>query len=225
MWDRAELYATLDSSFTANPSAKRTTEYVPEVAALLPAARGERPLLVVVNRAGDIEKAIEWVEERNIPLPIFSGVAEGWRVATALAEADIPVIVGPILALPSRQSDRYDRAYSNAALLAEAGVRIAIRTGETENVRNLPFHAGFAAAYGLGREAALRAVTLTPAEIFGVAEDIGSIEVGKRANVFVADGDPFEPATQITHVFIDGYNVPLESRHTRLYDEFLQRSR
>jgi len=225
MWDRAELYATLDSSFAANPSAKRTTEYVPEVAALLPAARGERPLLVVVNRAGDIEKAIEWVEERNIPLPIFSGVAEGWRLATALAEADIPVIVGPILASPSRESDRYDRAYSNAALLAEAGVRIAIRTGETENVRNLPFHAGFAAAYGLGREAALRAVTLTPAEIFGVAEDIGSIEVGKRANVFVADGDPFEPATQIMHVFIDGYNVPLESRHTRLYDEFLQRSR
>lgn len=225
MWDRAVLYARLDSTFDADPSTKRTTEYVPEVAALLPAVRGERPLLIVVNRAADIEKAIAWVEKRDIPLPVFSGVAEGWRVASKLAEADIPCLVGPILTLPSRESDRYDRGYSNAALLAEAGVRIAIRTGETENVRNLPFHAGFAAAYGLGREAALRAVTLTPAEIFGVAEDIGSIEVGKRANVFVADGDPFEPATNIRYVFIDGYNVALESRHTKLYDEFLHRAR
>ena len=102
-------------------------------------------------------------------------------------------------------------------------MKVAIRTGESENVRNLPYNAGFAAAYGLGKEEALRAVTITPAEIFGVSDEIGSLEVGKKATLFVADGDPFETKTDIHHVFIDGYKVPMESRHTRLYDEFLNR--
>jgi imidazolonepropionase-like amidohydrolase len=100
---------------------------------------------------------------------------------------------------------------------------VAIRTGEADNTRNLPFHAGFAAAYGLGREEALRAVTLVPAEIVGVSDLVGSLEVGKKANLIVADGDPFETQTKINHVFIDGYMIPLENRQTRLNDEFLHR--
>jgi imidazolonepropionase-like amidohydrolase len=224
MWDRAELKARLDSVYAANPSTKRTTEYVPEVDALVPVVRGDRPLLIVVNRAHDIEKAIAWVEKRNIKLPVFSGVAEGWRVASQIAKANIPCVVGPVQAMPSRASDRYDRAYANAGLLHAAGVKIALRTGESENVRNLPYHAGFAAAYGLGKDEALKAVTINPADIFGVSEDIGSIDVGKKANLFVADGDPFETATNIKYLFINGYNIPMKSRQTDLYDEFLSRN-
>ena len=88
----------------------------------------------------------------------------------------------------------------------------------------IPFNAGFAAAYGMGKEEALKAVTIVPAEIFGVDDQLGSLEVGKIANVIVADGDLFETKTQFQHLFINGWKVPLESRHTLLYDEFLQRS-
>src|SRR5690606_20543751 len=119
--------------------------------------------------------------------------------------------------------DRYDRVYTNAGLMKKAGVKVAIRTVESENVRNLPFHAGFAAAYGLGKEEALKAVTIIPAEIFGVADKLGSLEPGKQATLFISDGDPFEPATQIKHLFINGWKIPLESRQTDLYQEFLHR--
>lgn len=125
--------------------------------------------------------------------------------------------------MPTRDSDPYDQAYRNAGLMQQAGVKVALRTSESANVRNLPFNAGFAATYGMGTEEALKAVTIIPAEIMGVSDQIGSIEVGKRANVFVSNGDPFEPATEIKYLFIDGWNVPLESRQTLLYEEFLNR--
>ena len=107
--------------------------------------------------------------------------------------------------------------------MQKAGIKVAIRTNETENVRNLPFNAGFAATYGMGVEEALKAITITPAEIFGVDEQLGSLEKGKVANLFVSDGDPFEMKTEIKHLFINGYKVPMESRHTLLYNEFLER--
>lgn len=225
LWDRAELYARIDSAYRAAPDEQRRPEYVPEVQALLPVLRGEHPLLVRVSAAPDIRSAIEWVEKRGLSdNVIFSGVEEGWRVADEIADAGIPCLAGPVLSLPSRDSDRYDKAYANPGLMEAAGVEVALRTGEAENVRNLPYHAGFAAAYGMGREVALRAVTIVPARIFGVDDELGSLEVGKQATLFVADGDPFETKTRITHLFIEGYQVPVESRHTDLYDEFLDRS-
>ena len=222
-WDGAELYAQIDSAYTASPETGRRPEYVPAMTALLPVVRGEQMLIIQANAASDINSALEWVKERGLERVVLSGVAEGWRVADKIAEAGIPCLVGPMLSNPTRQSDRYDKAYANIGLMHKAGVKVAIRSGESENVRNLPYNAGFAAAYGLGKEEALRAVTITPAEIFGVSDEIGSLEVGKKANLFVADGDPFETKTDIHHVFIDGYKVPMESRHTRLYDEFLNR--
>ena len=109
-----------------------------------------------------------------------------------------------------------------------AGVEVALRTNEAENVRNLPFQAGFAAAYGarhgFTREDALASVTIVPARILGVADRIGSIEVGKRASLFVATGDALEPSTQVTHLFIEGVRVPIDSRHIRLYEEYLDRT-
>ncbi|MCH8122089.1 MAG: amidohydrolase family protein [Bacteroidetes bacterium] len=223
VWDRAELYEHIDAAYMADSNVGVRPEYAPEMAAIAPVIRGEMILMVKVNAEKDILAAIDWVASREIVEVVFSGVAEGWRVADKLADAGISCIVGPVFSMPTRQTDRYDRAYSNAGLLNDAGVKVAIRSGDAANVRNLPFNAGFAAAYGLGKEEALRAVTLTPAEIFGVADDYGSIEVGKKANFFISDGDPFEPATQIVGLFIDGFNVPIDSQHIRLYKEFLNR--
>jgi imidazolonepropionase-like amidohydrolase len=129
-----------------------------------------------------------------------------------------------MLAVPSRAEAAYDISYTNPGIMQKAGIKVAIRSDETENVRNLPFNAGFAAAYGMGVEEALKAVTIVPAEIFGVADKYGSIEVGKMASLFVSDGDPFETKTNILDLFINGWRVPIESRHTLLYNEFLERT-
>ena len=228
VWDRAELYARIDSARTAAGD-EQMPEYVPAMDALVPVLRGTMPVLVKVTKAADITAALAWGAERGLTdQMILSGAQDGWRVADAIAEAGVPVVTGPVLSIPSRDSDRYDAAYANAGRLHAAGVTVALRTGEAENVRNLPFHAGYAAAYGqesgFGPAEALRAVTLTPAEIFGVSDTLGSLEVGKKATLFVSTGDPFETATQVRYLFIDGYNIPVESRHSKLYDEFLNRT-
>lgn len=216
IWDQAELYANIKNE-------GGETEYNPELEAIMPVINGEMTLLLEVNRYNSIESAIKWVQEREIENVVFTGVSEGWRVADKIAAANIPVITGPVIALPTRPSDRYDKAYANAGLMHNAGVKVAIRTDNTENVRNLPYNAGYAVAYGMDKDAALRAVTITPAEIFGVDDLLGSLEVGKSATLFVCTGDPFETKTQVTGLFIDGWQVPLESRHTQLYEEFLDR--
>lgn len=222
-WDAAVEVARIDSAQRVSGGNGAERPYTPDLAALAAVVRGERALIVKVDAATDITKALEWIKLRRVPRAMLSGVQEGWRVADKIAAAGLPVLAGPVLAIPTRPSDRYDRAYANPGLLREAGVTVAIRSGEVENTRNLPFHAGFAAAYGMGREAALRAVTIDAANILGVADRIGSLEAGKMANVIVTTGDPFETRTQVRHLFIDGYYLPLVSRQTRLYEEFLNR--
>jgi imidazolonepropionase-like amidohydrolase len=217
IWSEALLYARIDSA-----GGKSALDYQSEIQALQKAVKGEMLVMIEADKKEDILAALKWIKAHNVHA-VLTGVTEGWRVADSIAAAGVPVITGPVLATPGRSSDRYDVAYANAGKMLEAGVAVALRTNETENVRNLPYQAGFAATYGMGREAALRAVTSVPAEIFGVSDRLGSIEVGKVANVFVADGDPFETKTTITHLFIRGWQVPLESRHTLLNDEFLDR--
>lgn len=215
-WDAAILYAKIAKS-------GGDLDYNPEVEALAEVINGSSTLMVNANKAKDIEAALKWVEEKGVQKVILTGAYEGWRVADKIAAANIPVITGPVLRTPTRASDRYDKAYANPGIMQKAGVKVAIRTNETENVRNLPFNAGFAAAYGMGTEEALKAVTIVPAEIFGLADKLGSIEVGKQANLFIADGDPFETKTNIREVFIKGWKIPMDSRHIRLYNEFLDR--
>jgi len=212
-WSQAKIYANINQTGGV---------YNPQLAAMVPVIKGDSPLMIEVNKKADILSALKWVNENDIKV-IFTGVSDGWRVADSLAKYEIPVITGPVLQVPSRGSDKYDVLYTNAGKMQQAGVQVAIRTNETENVRNLPFNAGFAAAYGMGIEEALKAITIVPAQIFGVADQLGSLEEGKVANLFVSDGDPFEPKTTIEHLFIEGWNVPMESRHTLLYDEFLNR--
>ena len=221
IWAKAKLYAKIDSAAQNDPSLR--PDYNSEMAAMLPVMQGKMPILLEVNKAKDIESALKWVTENGMNA-IFTGVAEGWRVADQLAAAKISVITGPILRTPTRASDKYDRPYANAGIMSKAGVKVALRTNEIENVRNLPFNAGFAAAYGMGKEEALKAVTIIPAELFGVADQLGSLEKGKSATLFVSDGDPFETKTQVKYLFIDGYQVAMDSRQIQLYDEFLERS-
>jgi len=220
IWEKAKQYAAIDSAATA--SNQKMDDYNPQMEALLPVVRGEAPLMIEVNKDIDIKAAIKWVQENNLKA-IFTGVSEGHRVTKELVESGVPVVTGPVLSVPGRSSSRYDVSYTNPSVMHKAGIKVAIRTNESENVRNLPFNAGFAATYGMGVEEALKAITITPAEIFGVADQYGSLEKGKVANVFVSDGDPFEMKTEIKHLFISGYKVPMESRHTLLYEEFLER--
>lgn len=218
VWEKATEYYKLDSAMGGD-----SPDYYPEMIALQPVLRGDMPLMVEVNDAGDILKALDWIREKKIKRTILTGVAEGWRVADKIAASGIPVITGKVLALPGRDYERYDRHYANAGLMRKAGVKVALRTNEANNVRNLPYNAGFAAAHGLGKEEALRSITIVPAEIFGVDDRLGSIEAGKDATLFVCDGDPLEPATDIRYLFIGGWQIPLVSRQTQLYEEFLHR--
>lgn len=220
-WAKALLYAKIDSAGKASNKSKQG--YNPGMDAIVEVVNREAPVIIEVNKANDIKSAIKWATEHKLKA-IISGAADGWRVTKELKESGFPVITGPVLATPSRQSDSYDSPYSNAAKMHKAGIKVAIRTNDTENVRNLPYQAGFAATYGLGIEEALKSVTINPAEIFGMADKYGSLEEGKMASLFVSDGDPFETKTQIVQLFINGWNVPIESRHTLLYDEFLDRS-
>ena len=217
-WDKAVQYHKIDSAGKG-----KSSKYYPELQALLPAVRGERPLMIEANAAKDITSALKWIKDKKIKKAILTGVAEGWRVAEEIAKSNIPVVTGPVLAIPTRDSDKYDKAYANAGLMKKAGVKVALRTTDTENVRNLFYNAGFAAAYGLGKEEALKSITITSAEIFGVSDKLGSLEKGKNATLFISDGDPFETKTQIKHVFIDGWQMPMITRQTDLYEEFLKR--
>jgi len=218
VWDMAVQYYKLDSA-----TSSKGVKYYPEMQALLPVIKGERSLMIKANASKDIQAALMWVADKKIKKVILTGVAEGWRVADEIAKAKIPVVAGPVLAVPTRDYDRYDKAYANPGLMMKAGVTVALCSGGTENVPNLPYNSAFAAAYGMGKGEALRSVTIVPAEIFGVADKLGSIEVGKNATVLVCDGDPFETKTNIKYVFIDGWKVPMVSRQTELYDEFLKR--
>ena len=186
--------------------------------ALLPALAGEVPVIARAQRADDILTAVRVADEFGLRLVIARG-AEAWQVADVLAGREIPVIVGPVTTQPG-SLETLGAIYENAARLHAAGVRIAIMTGDSHNVRNLPFQAGLAVTYGLPREAALRAVTVDAAEILGVADRIGTLEVGKSADVIVVDGDPLQPLSRLEHVIIGGMRQPLESRQTRLADRY-----
>ena len=189
--------------------------------ALAPFARGEVPVVVRADDEDEIRAAVAFASDNGLKLVIAGGL-EAWRSAELLKQKDVAVLV-KVLRLPSRESDPYDAAYANAAVLHRAGVRFAIVSDDSENVRNLPYEAAMAAAYGLPAEAALRAITLGPAEIFGAQDRIGSIAPGREANLVLATGDILDARTRVTHVFIDGVAQSLETRHTRLYERYKDR--
>ena len=193
------------------------------LASLVPAARGEMPVIFPADAAADIREAVSFAEEMKLK-PIIMGGRDAWRIADFLKQHNVPVIVNSVLSLPSREDDPYDANYSAPGKLAAAGVRFAIGSGESNpDIRNLPFVAGMAAAFGLSKEDALKSVTLWPAQIFGVGDRLGSIEVGKMANLVITDGDLLEARTNTKYLFIDGRQVPMGDKQTTLYNEFKDR--
>jgi imidazolonepropionase-like amidohydrolase len=180
------------------------------------------PLIVAANEERDIRAAVEFAEEQKVKI-ILSGGLEAPRVAQLLTEKNIPVLFGPVLSLPRREDDPYDSVFTAPKQLFDAGVKFAFLTNDAANVRNLPYHAAMAVAFGLPREEAVKALTIYPAEIFGVADRLGSIEVGKIANLVVWDGDPLEIRSQVRYLFINGKPVPLTSKHTQLYERYRNR--
>lgn len=196
--------------------------------AMIPVLKGEIPVFVAANEIMQIEAAVDWANEENIKMVLVGGY-DAWRVTDLLKERDVPVIITEIHRLPMRRWEGYDTPFTLPLRLLEAGVRFCISGSgssfDAANERNLPYHAATAAAYGLPKDEALKSVTLYPAQILGVSEQVGSLEVGKDATLIVTDGDPLEIMTQVEMEFIQGREVDLTSRHTQLYEKYLEKYR
>jgi len=195
--------------------------------ALLPVIEGKVPVIIHADEPRAIRSAVTWAQEEGVR-PIIAGAGDIWRAASFLKENNVPVIVTGILALPNKESDPYDSAYTVAAKLNETSVKFCISdsgTGsESDRARDLPFHAGMAAAFGLPKDEALKSVTLYPAQILGVGDNLGSIEVGKSASLIVTSGDPLEIRTKVFAEYIDGRQVNLDNnRQYRLYQKYMNR--
>ena len=186
---------------------------------LLPVVKGDLPLMISVHGEKDIRAALKFVRDENIEA-VFYGVEQGFKVAGELAAARIPVVLGSLYDLPPVWEDGYDALFRNPGILAKAGVKIAFSSSSASVAKDLPYHAAKAAAFGLDRGEALKAVTINTAEIFGVSGTMGSLEKGKAANIVLADGDILELRTNIVKVFIDGRETDLSNRYTELLEKF-----
>lgn len=190
-----------------------------DLAALQPVLRGDMPLVVEAHRASDIQTVLRVADEYDLRV-IIAGGTEAWMVTEDLVRARVPVLVKVLRNLPE-SFESLGARYDNAALLRRAGVQLAITTGETYKAFNIRQEAGNAVAYGLPYDEALRAITLYPAQIYGMADRYGTLEAGKVANVVVWSGDPLELLTDVEHVIIRGVEVPLVSRETMLRDRYM----
>ncbi|MGI8989358.1 MAG: amidohydrolase family protein [Bryobacteraceae bacterium] len=190
--------------------------------AMLPVIERKEPLFVTAMREREIRAAIEFGEKQKIRI-VLAEAPEAWKCADELKSKNVPVILGPTLELPMNEDDPYDRPAATPADLYKAGVKFAFGSFSTEFSRNLPYQAGNAVAYGLPREEALKAVTLNAAQIWGVADQMGSIDEGKWADLMITDGDPLETQTQIKQLFIKGKAVSLDNKQRRLYEKYLNR--
>ena len=218
----AEAYVVAHEAWARDKALPRPRHDV-VLEALVPVVRGQVPVLFPADRAADIRAAIAFADEMKLK-PIILGGRDALGVASLLKERNVAVVLTHVMDLPSREDDPYDVNWTLPAKLAAAGVKFAITSGDAgAEVRNLPYHAGMAAAFGLSRDDALKSVTLWPAEIFGVADRVGTIEVGKMANLVVTTGDLLEARTDTRYLFIDGRMVPLGTKHTQLYDMFKDR--
>jgi imidazolonepropionase-like amidohydrolase len=191
---------------------------------LIPYLKGERPVVIGVYEGYDVENIMALAQEFKLKV-ILNHVTHTQEILDKIAAYHVPVIVGSIYDFP-RADQRFDAVYTLPAKLARRGVKIAISSADaggpvsSHSARNLPYAAGFAVAYGLPYEDALKAITLNVAEMFGFGDRLGSLDVGKMANVVVANGDPLDVRTDVKQVYIQGVPVPMEDRQTRLRDEY-----
>lgn len=190
--------------------------------AMLPVLDGKLPVAMAAATPRLIHDAIQFADKQNVKIVILQPRELG-SAAAELKAKNIPVVLGRVLALPRGQDDPYDQAFTLPAEAYKAGVKFAFGTFDNEFVRNLPYQAATAVAFGLPEDEALKAVTINPAQIWGAGDQLGSIEKGKSADLMVTTGDPLEIQTQVKHVFIRGQEIELSSKQTRLYDRYLSR--
>ncbi|PYX08225.1 MAG: amidohydrolase [Acidobacteria bacterium] len=186
--------------------------------ALLPYLQGKKTIVLAAEEPSDLEAAVNLAREFNLKF-VLNHISHSQPVLDYVALLKVPVIVGPIYENP-KPHERYDAVYSLPAQLYKRGVKIAFASYDAHNVRNLPYAAGYATVFGLPYDEALKAMTLNAAEIWGVGDRLGSLDAGKSANVVVASGDPLDVRTDVKKVFIEGREVPMTSRQTRLRDEY-----
>jgi imidazolonepropionase-like amidohydrolase len=217
-----ENYARAKEAYEKDKTLSYTATDV-KLEAMVPYVRGEKPIIFTAERERDIRGVAKFVADTKVK-GILIGGQEAWKAADDLKKNNIPVIYTNIYNLPVLDDNPYDFLFEAPAKLQRAGVKFCVSTGHNgEEVRDLPYQAGIAGSFGLSREDALKSVTLYPAQILGVDDKLGSIDVGKMANIVVTDGDILEPRTNIKYLFIGGRLLPLTSRHTELYDSFKDR--
>jgi imidazolonepropionase-like amidohydrolase len=186
--------------------------------ALLPYLHGKKPVVLAAEQPNDLLTALDLANEFHLKV-ILNHVTHSASLLDKIAATGLPVIIGPIYEQP-KESERYDAVFSMPAQLAKRGVKIAFASYDSHQARNLPYAAGYAVGFGLPAEEALKAMTINPAQMWGVDKDLGSLDVGKMGNVVVANGDPLDVKTDVKHVFIQGQEIPLVSKQTELRDQY-----
>lgn len=239
LFDEAERYAAaleaagLETAPTTRPASSPTNngngnggeipDYDARLEAMVPLLRGEIPLLVSADESGQIQAAVAFAKRRGLKLTLLGGI-DAARCIELLRENEVAVILEGTQRLPNGRDDAYDEPFALPAMLAEAGISFAISANrEPAFARNLPYHAAMAVAFGLPEDQALASMTLWPARILGVAEAVGSLEEGKDATLFIADGDILETPTHVTHAWIQGRRLDLSSKHTKLWEKYKKR--
>ena len=206
-------------AYGANP--KRDMDW--NLEPLVPIVQKQQPFFAQAGSADSIRQAIAWAERQGINLVIRTNPAAAVQTADLLKAKNVPVILSTILAMPQGEDTFHAATYQAPGLLSKAGVTYAFSSGGFETSRLIPFQAAMAVAWGLSREDAIKAMTINAAKIFGADKSLGSLEVGKIANLVVVSGDPLEIRSRIQHVVIGGRDVPLESKHTELFKRYMGR--
>jgi imidazolonepropionase-like amidohydrolase len=190
--------------------------------AMVPVVRGEMPIVVFADKARDIRNAVEFCDKQKLKM-ILAGGTEAWKVKDVLRSKDVAVILRPTLDEPSEEDDPYDRLLTQPAELSAAGVKIAFGSFDNSFARRLGQQAANAVAHGLKYEEALKAVTIYPAEIFGLDGELGTVETGKVANLIVTNGDPLEITTEVQYLLINGQLTSTDNKHKDLYEKYRNR--
>ena len=221
----AQGYVTKWDEYNKKKAAMKAGDPLPtspphdlKLEALLPYLDGKKPVIVKAEEPSDVETAYALAQEFKLKM-VLDGLTQSQAIYDKIAEWKLPVIVGSIYDAP-KEWERYDAVYKMPGELAKRGVKIAFASFDAHQVRNLPYAAGFAVAFGLPYDEAMKALTLYPAQIWGVDDQLGSLDVGKTANVVVANGDPLDVKTEVKHVFIQGKEIPLVNRQTELRDRY-----
>lgn len=189
---------------------------------LVPVVEGKLPVLILADDQRDIRNAVEFCSKQNLKMILGSG-SEAWKVKDLLKEKKISVILGPTERIPDKEDTPYDKPMTQPSELFAAGIPFAFSSFGTSFSRRLPQYAGASVAYGLPHDEALKAVMLNAAQIFGLADQLGTIEAGKLANVIVTSGDPLELQTQVKYLFIKGQLTSMDNRHLAFYEQYRKR--